>query len=229
MKIKNKINILVNKSIKIEKHMGHVYKLYNSFVYYMLMLYNFAVMKNIHKTKKSAFTLVELVISLALLGIFFTITGIVVGNLVKEQNSQAVERQKIDEIDSVDEFVGKFVSTINISTSDIYFSYNDEKTSESANGHTFYLNYKSYTDRNYYLKFESSQYVQTLSVKKTESLSDESYLYESVLVLKQTFNIVFDYDESLKTLKTIINLSSYPQIVLLYRLECLLWLSLLTN
>ena len=140
--------------------------------------------------KRKGFTLVEMVVTIAILSVALALTVIAFGNLSRIQTSASNQLAATREIEKIDSLTKDYISIVSLRTSSIKFDYEDvEKTD----------NYVSFKEDNadpsykYTLRFIGS----TISYF-SDYTGENSYLKQSQsLSLKTVNKIVFSYDTSI--------------------------------
>lgn len=135
---------------------------------------------------KSAFTVVELVVTLGILAIAFALsTGLIVTmNSVQNANSQ--ETNKSNELTRFNNSVSSYVSFLSINTEEIFFTFDSENSSES----TVVFTYSTY---HFDLKFNESTLSMTSNYDGENTYFTKSFSYR----FKYIHAVVFEYTESI--------------------------------
>lgn len=137
---------------------------------------------------KKGFTLVEMVVTLAIIGVSSALTVIVVTNLVNSQNASSNQYAYSKEMDIIDKTANEFVSFISINDSDASFTYK----SQSETSVTF-----TYDTYDYTFSFSDK------ALRLTNNYDGEEAYFRKTFIktLEYATNFVFSFDESSALLK----------------------------
>ena len=160
------------------------------------------------KTKKG-FTLIEVVVTLAILGVSFALTGIVVSQLTGVQNATSVLVSHETVFDNADRLISEYVSYVSVVTPSLSFQIAGSSSSVvSFEGRS----YPDPDDRDVYasaafsLTFDST--AKNLTVTSSSSETLEGYLAKSDWsVVKGMETVEFTYDASISLLTAVITIN----------------------
>ena len=157
---------------------------------------------------KRAFTTVELVITLALMGIFFALTAVTTSNITSIQKEMTSIALKNKELDSIDSLVKNYVSFLNLKTTKFSHEFNLSSSSENklVFTTTFDNGDSTFSTYDFSLVFSNNE----LSVTSTYPTDGEvDYLkYHDSLTTKYTESITFVFNSDLSLIKSTITQSS---------------------
>ena len=138
---------------------------------------------------KKGFTLVEMVVTLAIIGVSSALTVIVVTNLVNSQNASSNQYAYSKEMDIIDKTANEFVSFVSINNSDASFTYKSQ--SETSVTFTY--------DNTYDYTFCFSD----KALRLTNNYDGEEAYFRKTFIktLEHATNFVFSFDVSSALLK----------------------------
>ena len=143
---------------------------------------------------KKGFTLVEMVVTLAIIGVASALTVIVVTNLVNSQNASSNQYVYSKEMDLIDKTANEFVSFVSVNDSDASFTYK----SQTETSVTF--TYKTY---DYTFSFSGD------ALRLTNTYDGDVDYFKKTFVkeIKYATNFSFSFDTSSALLKIQYNLN----------------------
>ena len=141
------------------------------------------------KKSKKAFTLVEAVTTIAIMGVAFALTAICVSNMVKIENGASKQVAINNELAKANDSVNEYVSFVSVNTDDLSFSY--KQSTESS---------VTFTDGTSDYTLSSSQEHKNLVFSSTYS-GDNPYLSKTFSYsFKYISHITFSFDSSISLL-----------------------------
>jgi prepilin-type N-terminal cleavage/methylation domain-containing protein len=159
--------------------------------------------------KRKGFTLVEAVVTIAVLGVTFSLTTVVVTQLVQVQNSAADQTAIESRYQAADSLMNEYVSFVGLNTpgeQGISFAYNYE--SSSPNSLVFTATYVS-SRYDFVLSHDSASKVLSVTCAQTPP---EGYLSKSNWTKTNRIEgVTFAYDESLSLITAEICLDASHQ------------------
>ena len=135
---------------------------------------------------KSAFTVVELVVTLGILALAFALSTVLIVTMNSVQNANAVETNKSRELTNFNDSVNSYVSFLSINTDEINFSYDGENSTENKVVFT-------YSTYHFDLKFENL----TLSMESNYDGENTYFAKTFSRNFKYIRAVTFEYTESL--------------------------------
>ena len=140
------------------------------------------------KRTRKAFTLLEAVVTIAIMSIVFGISAVCLTNLVRIQNESSENTRRHAEANRINTLISEYVSFVSIKTGDLAFNFD----SETPTSITFTTNLGS----SHILKYENDYLIVTYDYS-----GDVNYLkYTNVLSVQKTSSLTFDYDETIDLL-----------------------------
>lgn len=132
--------------------------------------------------KRKGFTLLETIITIGIIGLVATMTGVGISSLASLQNGASEHVAIQQDLESADNFIKKYVSTVDVNTSARQFEYHQLTDLSSVRFNV------SGTDNYYLLSFENNSLTtggtgfdnKTLSVPNIRSVT---FTYESSIAL----------------------------------------------
>lgn len=147
------------------------------------------------KRTRKAFTLIEAVVTIAIMSIVFGISAVCFTNLIRIQNEASENTRRQSEANRINSVISDYVSFVSVKTPDLAFNFDSETgtsiiiTTNLGSSHT--------------LKYENKFLIVTYSY----SGSNDYLKYTNSISVDKTSSIVFDFDETLNLLSTTCRIS----------------------
>ena len=138
---------------------------------------------------KRGFTLIEAVVTIAIMSVVFGLSALCFSNLFRIQDESSKNTQRQIEANRINNLVSDFVSFLSVKTDELSFSFSS-KTETSI----IFVSSKSSTHT---LSYSSSQ----LSVTYANAGEVEYLKYENSVSLSNDSTVIFDFESTLKILK----------------------------
>lgn len=145
--------------------------------------------------KKRGFTVVELVATLALLGISTSLVVVVISNLANIQNASSDQYVIQDELNKIDNFTNDYISFVSLNNSDTSFAY------YSSDNKSLTFRYNNLYE--YIFSYANSK----LLITNNYDGSVDYFYKAGELSLKYTSNISFNYNDELNLFKLSVSIN----------------------
>ena len=168
---------------------------------------------------RKGFTLLETIVTIGIIGLVATMTGVGISSLASLQNGASEHVAIQQDLESADNFIKKYVSTVDVNTSARQFLYQ----STDLNSVRFNVSGTdvSGTDNYYLLSFENNSL--TTSFFKNNSLTTDGTGFENkTLSVPNIRSVTFTYESSIALLVASISAKSEVSYRYAYPLRAML-------
>ena len=144
--------------------------------------------------KKKGFTLLEVVVTLSILGISFGLTAGTVAALINIQKSTAHQNAINSQLNSIDKAVSDYISYVSIPNFEYVAGQSDDKT----------VTFQYDSGYLYKLSYSNNQ----LTFTTNHPVSDDYFYKNELIDVPEIKSLTFSYNETLKLLTSIVSYDS---------------------